>query len=225
MMIQLLKKDWRVYRVAILGNLVFILGIYAIAICAYLMEPGKGPSDRISDPLNSAAAGSIVITGMLAATFGASAFTIERRERSAAFLAALPVHRRKIIASKLIVPFAAIFSFIGLNVLVILFANWDTGLLQTGDGSAIGGAFAWVLFSFGVAWMLSTFMESAPLAFGITIGIIGGAFVFVTMYLHLFGKFEMSTQTINEIAAWLACMIGLISLLGGSIYYLRRIEP
>ena len=66
-MIQLLKKDWRIYRVAILGNLVFVLFLYAAILGTTMFGSKERPSDRdIAQAFTAAASSSILATVVLA---------------------------------------------------------------------------------------------------------------------------------------------------------------
>jgi ABC-type transport system involved in multi-copper enzyme maturation permease subunit len=96
----LLRKDWRLYRPTVVGCLVVLAGVYLIGVLPLLREdPKAGPYDKPRQVVNVAlfATG---VTAVFAAVFGASAFAVERRDRTAEFLVMLPVSRTRILASK-----------------------------------------------------------------------------------------------------------------------------
>ena len=106
-MIALLKKDFRNNLTPIVASVLALMAPYLIAICIWCMtEPthrGMG-----SHWMFAAAIPSFWITAVLAATYGGAAFANERHERSADFLAMMPVTRDQIILSKTLTAFGCI---------------------------------------------------------------------------------------------------------------------
>ena len=96
----LLRKDWRLYRPAVIGCLVVVAGVYLVGVLPLLRDdPKAGPYDAPRQIVNVALLATGV-TAAFAAVFGASAFAVERRDRTAEFLVMLPISRTRILASK-----------------------------------------------------------------------------------------------------------------------------
>ena len=152
---------------------------------------------------------------LAAGVIGGAAFAMERRERSAEFLAMLPVKRGQIIASKLLVSFAVIGLVMAIETRVLLSAvflpSWNDPSLRNAMADFV---VAGVVFSMG--WVLSTFMNSTAIAASAAILLaICAGFIFVVV----FEDFMMSDMM--KIATCTAVIFVLI----GNIYYVRRVAP
>jgi ABC-type transport system involved in multi-copper enzyme maturation permease subunit len=242
MMLALIRKEWRLSRAILIGCLVTLLMPYVFSVANLWISPPRGanvePRDYV-DAIKFAAFASLVITVIFAAAFGGQAFAGERRERTAEFLAMLPVSRGAIIASKLVVPAVSLMTLIVLHVLVLLACDeWALGIgLRRPDGEDVlyssMFAVAYVVAFFSISWALSTFLQSAALAAVITIGIGISMFFGMLAWGERLSRFlreryhapsDNEAMTMVVISAMVAA-IGIAAIVGSSMVYRRRVEP
>ena len=220
-MIALLKKDWRVNRAPVVGTLVVLLGVYAFAFSmrVYISQAERGSASiSISHTFFSAGMFMLSLAPILAGCYGGIAFAAERRERSADFLAMLPTSRVRIVLSKSITGWGCSFAPWLLSILVILATDVFTGDSRQGSGATwrevVMGSSGALIMCFGLAWLLSTFLESPAISSSISIG--------VTVALVIW--FAMHDRYLDNMSWWMIG-IGATGYIAGTIYYLRRIEP
>lgn len=223
----LIWKDYRINRVLVIVAVALFVVPHAIALIAVL----RGTGARMWQ-WNFGASGvySLVFLQAILAVMGGNAIAGERVDRSAEFLASLPVSRGRKLVSKLLVSLA-MFAWVWIPNLVIL------ALIALGERSAIGPAdirqFLEILGNcavtgitfYCVAWCLSSMLESptysASGGLAVPALVIGG----IAWVAYLCQWDDTAAATI----AWLYCAICLtisaICFLGGTVYYLRRVEP
>jgi ABC-type transport system involved in multi-copper enzyme maturation permease subunit len=222
---RLFWKDWRVNRMVIAGGALLMLCPYASTLLLEYFHPRSfGHSAAgLRTAMSTAAMMALVITVLMSAVFGGVAFASERRERSAEFLAMLPVTRRRVLLTKLLFAAACVATMWFANVLVLK----ALGVKEEAAGAV--RIFGPVIFmAFAVGWLCSTFLSSPGIAAGISIGVT----TFSTWTLaalaneimeewrrgYLPGLLEATLQTWTITA-------GSLCLFVGSVYYLRRVEP
>jgi ABC-type transport system involved in multi-copper enzyme maturation permease subunit len=222
---QLLWKDWRVNRIVIAGSAILIASPYATAaLLEYFYPSAKGGLFvGFRQSLSMAAIMASVVTVLMAAVFGAAAFASERRERSAEFLAMLPVTRRTVVFAKLLLAGSCVAAMWLLNVAVLkaLGAKDET----TGALHIFGPV---ILMAFGVGWLFSTFLTSPGVAAGISIG----GTIFSTWALAAMvskAMEELNREYLKDVVeltvqVW-TIGAGVLCLFIGTVYYLRRVEP
>lgn len=235
MMRELLRKDWRVYRVAVVGGAVLAACPYAVLLSMQALYPPGGGNTRqtYADALARAALGGTVLTLLMTAVFGGMAFAAERRERSAEFVALLPVRRGPIVLSKLLVAalylvlMAAVHACLGL-VAVGLQGDAEFGphVRAYAASSAVTVASTAVL-CFGFAWMLSVYLQSPAIAATIAIGV---AFVLSAVISGLFEPSErLGPRSVFD-AEWMtstvvSLAVGGLAFIVSSAHYVRRVTP
>ncbi|HEY1685495.1 MAG TPA: ABC transporter permease subunit [Tepidisphaeraceae bacterium] len=237
----LMRKDWRVNRATVIGLMIAIILPYFFTCVAYFWDRYTTVVVRPAVPahfeavpvdievgaplvsyLRTAAVAGMVFAVLAAAVLGGGAFALERREKSADFLAMLPVRREKIIASKLLMALSVLAAAMALEVGVLLCSGfsweWET-LPQLSLG--IFNFVAAGLVMFGIAWLISTFLSSTAIATCVAIVISGCIALSLSMMLnHL--------STYGPPSFLLACLVattGTFFILIGSIYYTRRVAP
>lgn len=235
--LNLMRKDWRLNRAAVVGLLVMNAMAYGLGIGTYLWDrytfvptashylggPGlMGNSPPSLDHYLQPAIGfGLIFAALASAVFGGIAFALERRERSADFLAMLPVRRNRIIASKLVVAIsimaAALVSQVVIFVLNDFQRQWETGSSRF---EAIFHFAASEITLFGIAWLLSTFMESAAIAASVAIGLAAGLTLVLAICWQTPGK-----GAGPEIAMCITCALGIFFVTIGSVYYRNRVAP
>jgi ABC-type transport system involved in multi-copper enzyme maturation permease subunit len=242
-MFALIRKEWRLNRVVLIGCLVTMVMPYAITVANLLLNPPRfstyEPRHYIQ-AIQFAAYTCLVITVILAAAFGGLTFAGERRERTAEFLGMLPVSRGAIIVSKLVVPLACLIVLVTVHLLVlracIAWADRVAVLLQGAEEGILFGAAGAASFGvalFGIAWGLSVFLRSpaiaAATALGIGVGMFFGMMEWADraqQYLRdrYFPRAEVDDVAVTVIALT-ALVVGVAAIIGSSLYYRRRVEP
>src|SRR5262245_46278959 len=101
--IALLNKDWRLYRAPIIALLAVSAMPYAVLWGSNAFQMHESGADFSNSINYEAAMASILAIVAVASAFGGCSFALERRDRSADFLAMLPVSRWQIMASKVLV--------------------------------------------------------------------------------------------------------------------------
>lgn len=226
----LVAKDLRMSRLPMLGLLI-------VGACAYLVAFAKAIANW-SDNSNhrataamlyfcSAALVAIGLTSLLASVFGGVAIAGERSERSSDFLGLLPVTRRQIVLSKLT---ASALILCGCTVLhgtiALLLILLAGAKLSPFPWWVIATYLAWwlgfTMSFFGVGWFFSCFSNSGPISAcaSIAITVITAAVVDIAISIHAPSDAEM-----NAIFTAIAFSIGIISVIAGTFYYLKRVAP
>jgi len=228
----LLAKDWRFFRAPIVALLLLCAGCYLTALTQTRVSRSEiyySPLiDQATEGLMTGAQLSLMLCALLAAAFGGVAIAGERAARSADFLAALPITRRQIVLSKCITSASALGAFTALHTAVLLFALHFSGQPAERGGAwklAVSSAI-WLGFTvsfFGAAWLLSTFTRSGPISACVSIAITIAVFVLALVYLQGHDRADYMQLVRHLVLPPLA--IGLASLISGTLYYLRRVEP
>ena len=166
----LLRKDWRVYRVAVVGTLLLFVLVYvlcvAVAITRSLMEEGHRFSDELPDLMTGAGVFGMLITTVMTSVFGGMAFAEERARAWADFVTLLPPRRDHAVVSKVCVSAGFLSVCYGFHLAVALYSNGLSShpgpvkeLVLVFGNSVASGAIL-----FGVAWGLSCFLSSGAIS-------------------------------------------------------------
>ncbi len=225
----LLWKDYRHNRLIVFAGLFFLLVPHLIAPCIVFYTAVHDLPHALT--WRQAFAGSSLYSLMLSqltiALIGGNAIAGERVDRSAEFLASLPVTRRRIIASKLLLAGAIVATVWLLNAPIFM---WVIGgvqlppemsgvLIQLLSNIAITGT---VLFC--VAWCLSSFIASP------TFAVCGGfAIPFLVMVTLSFGAHLLGMPAVERnMEFWypsICLTLAPLCFAVGTWHYLRRVEP
>jgi len=169
---------------------------------------------------------SLIFSPIVFTFMGGNTIACERADRSAEFLAYLPISRSRILTSKLLVAFL-IGAFIWIANLSILGSCWSSfqQLLVQPDspvGKIVGGFLIAGLTFFCVAWLFSSFLESPAISAGIGLFaplLLAYVIGFIVYYFGLVESISFMWPMGFAIA------LSLASFVGGTWYYLRRVEP
>jgi ABC-type transport system involved in multi-copper enzyme maturation permease subunit len=234
----LLWKDYRHNRVVVVAGLLLLLGPYAMVLFAILAGFDE-PRDGWASAFVGAAAYSLFMSQLTVAVVGGNAIAGERVDRSAEFLASLPITREKIVASKLLFALAVVAAIWLVNTGVF----WSLRATIPGDPDfreeklakiAANIALTGLVF-FCVGWCLSSFLTSPTFSVA---GALVTPLLFVWTYMlvayligersplgprmspaaSLFDNFELSYRIFCLTLAPLCFAIG-------TRHYLRRVEP
>ncbi len=225
-MLTLMKKDWRVFRSAVIATVTLGAIPYLVIFAASFVPDHYHTAwqKQFLDALSGAAVCSIMIIGVLAGAFASSAFAAERNDRSADFLLLLPPRRWEILLSKLAVTLPWIILWFVVHAICIcaVHAMQDHPNDYHDAFEATEDFMCGVAMLFGMAWMLSTFLKNPVLSFFIPIAAVGalGAFVGITVNL-----LEWNDATGTTFWGTLSLPIGIACFIGGCIHYLRRVQP
>jgi ABC-type transport system involved in multi-copper enzyme maturation permease subunit len=217
----LIWKDYRVNRLVFITALVLLVAPHALF--AILIWCGFGPKDHLQGAY-AASYVSLVLLQLAFALLGGNSIAGERIDRSAEFLAYLPVSRGRILTSKLLVVLAAIPLVWLPNLVVMAIAGASARppvevLFRELRTIAITG----VTF-FCVAWLFSCILESPT--FSVSAGLIVPFLVAMTIW----GVSDLRhVRVAGEVLLgwyWGLCLaISAASFPTGTLYYLRRVGP
>ena len=230
----LLRKDVRLNRLQLSSVLCANLGPYVGFIALSFLNHDRMPRHM---PLNyyqlgvqwsSAAAMGLFFGAPAAAVYGGAAFTRERRERWSEFLAMMPIARWQVVLSKLLACVVPLVAFFYLHWYVL--TGWGRWPMSHTFGYILSLQFdvfqcaACYIALFGTAWLFSTILESATIAGGVAICCVAGAILIGRSVIGLYvpSRFEDFSSHWAEIFAG---VLGLLALVRGSFYYVRRIAP
>jgi ABC-type transport system involved in multi-copper enzyme maturation permease subunit len=240
MMFALLRKEWRLNRAVVIGCLVTAVMPYAISVGNVWINPGRYSNVEPRSYLEAvelAAWACLVITVIFAAAFGGLTFAGERRERTAEFMAMLPVSRGAIIVSKLVVPLACLIGLLGVHLLVLTLCGvWADRIGIDGRDNLLLGMIlvkGYAAAFFAIAWSLSVFLRSAAIAAAIAIGVGVGLFFGLLEWGERVNGFLLErnyvrsndeTVAIAVICATAVLIAGVVIIIS-SLHYRRRVEP
>jgi len=226
----LIWKEYRLNRLILIVGAVLLVAPHAVALVLALRGVGPamgGGLSRLSGNLMISGIYSLLLSQLTLALLGGHAIACERADRSAEFLAYLPVARTRILAAKIVLALATMALVWIPNLLIVQRAI--AGLPEQGDDfyfamwTTLGALVITGLTSFCVAWLLSSFLESP------TLSICGGL---ATPWLVLmacgflgwwFDYFERDVFVLGYSGTCLVLALG--GFAAGTRYYLRRVEP
>ncbi len=228
----LLWKDYRHNQLIVFTGLFLLAVPYMIGLCAVCREMYiwdyslDHPAMRWKSLFACSSIYSLFLAQLTIALIGGNAIAGERVDRSAEFLAALPITRRKNLASKLLL------------ALVIIGTIWLTAgvaFLCTGDCMEPGLEHEFVrdvlantaivaLAFFCVAWFLSSFLPSAAIAVcgGLVTPLIAATGPYFVVFLLGYPDNVINyTRCFQVICLTLSPICFVI----GTWHYLQRVEP
>jgi ABC-type transport system involved in multi-copper enzyme maturation permease subunit len=231
MMLALYLKDLRLNRAPVIGAIVLPLVFYVIPLATVVLDrPRQSVPDIWRLAIASGAGTGLSLMVLMCAVFGGVAFAPERRDRSAEFLAMLPVRRWEIALSKLFAAGTCVLVLCAVHGLVLAVCSWGvTGGQWSGDVLRIYATFPFTgLLLFGLAWLFSTFMRSPT--FAAVLSMVCSALVsWVLMGIvalavdarhggHTYENLFLVTSVVGAV-------VGLVCLIAGTAYYCARVSP
>ncbi len=227
----LLWKDYRINRLLLIFGSVVCVGPWVIAIARYFQLSIRGEGVWWGpEPWVSTSATSLGLSLFTFAMLGGNAIAVERADRSAEFLAYLPVSRWSILAGKSLItvtPAAAIW------IVNLAFLFWVAPRLAEGVSVAeiiqraevheffeVFGPVSVLLF--GAGWFWSAVLNSHGLATGMSF------FTLAVVVLGMIGieyGLGLNGFLTNQSLAIVFLFVGIGGYIVGCAYYLRRLEP
>jgi ABC-type transport system involved in multi-copper enzyme maturation permease subunit len=222
----LLWKDYRHNRPIVMATLFLLVAPHLMGLFATCFLNGDTPSGRPRwvDNLGISSICSLLACQLALLLIGGNAIAGERADRSAEFLASLPVSRRRILASKLLLALAIIAAIWLTNAPVLFYLTLSQGgpdlrgLTQMLVVTAIT-----VAAFFSIAWLLSCYLSSPT--FAVAGGLVAplavqGTSVFVAYLLGL--NFDIY---VVRLYCGICLVAAPVCFAVGTWYYLRRVEP
>ena len=225
----LLWKDYRHNRPVVITGLVLLLVPHVFAI--YAAVSSKATLSGWGGYLAESGIYSLAISQMTVALIGGNAIAGERVDRSAEFLASLPITRGKILASKLLFALtvvAAIWlinacAFCPLLATVRHLPPMEARYYEDFPPMVAHIAMTGLLF-FCVAWLFSSFLASPT--YSVFAGLATPVLFFLTTDLigRVFGAWRIASAA--ELSYRTFCLsFSPVCFAIGTWYYLRRVEP
>ena len=221
----LLWKDLQMSRGYLIAAAAVLVGPYVFLFFARRVAASDGLIDDGTTAHHAgvmAGVGAVIIASLLS---GAS-FATERTDRSAEFLAYLPVDRARRLASKLLVACTPAVILLVTNPLVVLsFEPASSWVAVSGTESVVATIASTLVLALGTAWLGSVMVSAAA---ALLLGLLSPFFVTCAFY---------ATATIGEefcglhidlnewfptVFRWAGFGIGAVTFLAGSLLFLRQ---
>jgi ABC-type transport system involved in multi-copper enzyme maturation permease subunit len=226
----LIWKEYGLNRAILIVGVLLLIAPHLNAPIGAWMEGGQSAGQWISSSwrnLGGTAVFSLAMSQLTLCLLGANAIAGERVDRSAEFLAYLPLSRLRILAGKLALVFLTAALIWGLNLLLISFATPEVWQLEnraadTGRKALAGIAVTGLVF-FSAGWLLSSLLESP------TFPLFGGLLAPAVILLGIRAAAWAFDYHFHDIAwewYWRTCpLLAVVCFVAGVQHYLRRIEP
>jgi hypothetical protein len=225
----LLWKDYHVNRV-VLGVGAAVLALpYVLFGAASLWQRWRyGGPDPWPLVLVTAGVFSLGLSLLTLALLAGNAIAGERADRSAEFLAYLPVSRQRILLSKALLALAASLLVWVVNLAVLYGVDPFLDALPGPDGTlkrneALPYLAAMAVLAFGLAWCTSSLLSSPAISacLGIALPIV--LLVTFTVFQSAYSK---QSEFVWDRQYETTCIVlGIVGFTVGTCSYLRRIEP
>ena len=224
---------WREYR---LNRLILATGAVLLLLpYLFVLRALGAHANYVIRELVDAAYYSLFLSQLTMALLGGSAIAGERADRSAEFIAYLPLARTRLVGAKLSLAFLATVVIWGTNLLVFwtlmsLFPRFQSDPDSSYNFAAFMASDYYIAITgltfFGVSWLISSFQSSTVFA------VCGGLVVPLLIFIGLLMEAESSVQewTPDEftVEIWYATICPILAVVCFSIgtwYYLTRVEP
>jgi ABC-type transport system involved in multi-copper enzyme maturation permease subunit len=227
----LVWKDFRLSRLVFIVAVVLFALPYAIPATVNWYQTGSFIPVVEGDTrkgLIVSSLWSLILLQLAVAFMGGSAFAGERMDRSAEFLACLPVSRGRIVASKLLVVLGLVAMIWIPNLVILSIAASSVQLTDTRFLVTCGLIATTGLTFFCVAWLFSAILQSPAFSvcFGLLPPIIAGMAFAITMDVKFHGDAPPQVLLWYHNLYHAICLsLSAVSFAGGTFYYLRRVEP
>jgi ABC-type transport system involved in multi-copper enzyme maturation permease subunit len=234
----LLWKDYRHNRLIVFAALALLLGPYVVGLGVivggrWVKVEGTGVywSSQWNKILLLSSICSLIASQLALPLIGGNAISGERADRSSEFLYSLPIARRRILASKLLLALA-ITAVVWLVNATVFWRLWGTPM-RDGYHELIPGAMDIAitgLVFFCVAWFLSSFIPSPALgACGGFIApiLVGSGIALVDWLLRSGGWLQLAIDGWTfAFWYWGICLtLAPVCFAVGTWHYLRCLEP
>ena len=228
----LLWKDYRHNRLVVFTALALLLAPHLVALYAICRAKFLGLADVSEWPrsLAMSSMASLIICQLAFALIGGNAIAGERVNRSSEFLFSLPITRRRLLASKLLLALgiAAFIWSIDASILWYGVKTARSSGIRLGENRLFDQMLTDVavtgLTFFCVAWFLSSFLSSP--AYAACAGLVAPLFV-AGGISFVDRQFELHIDDTTAELWWRGICLTLAPpcFVVGTWHYLRRVEP
>ncbi len=221
----LLWKDYRINRAILITGFSTLAGTY---LACWLVHVADGSAAGMSrsewgETLTSAVLAGMAVSLMSISLLGANAFTSERTDRSAEFLACLPPSRLAVLTSKFVLVLTAFVPIWGVNLGVVYVVIPWLGGTEPSVGELTGFLLSTCILCFSAGWAASTVMSSPVGAWGIGTAApmaVGGVLLSSSHYFGTPGREELGSWYSTS-----AVVVGVVAFIVSSVIYVRRVTP
>jgi ABC-type transport system involved in multi-copper enzyme maturation permease subunit len=226
-MMQLIWKEYRQNRLTLLAVGVALLLPYVyMASLGITWSLAGSPRSWIGLIWKASLLSSLIWT-VAVAFIGGVIIAGERSDRSAEFLAYLPIDPRRAVAGKAILAFGACLFYFLINVSVFYVTragqSYSTPVLNDMIEMIGGPWLVTAVLVFSASWLFSSLLTSPALAAagGLTVAAISGGAVTGLSGLRIIG----SAEALKGLYFWLCLILGVACFAAGIAYFLRRPHP
>jgi ABC-type transport system involved in multi-copper enzyme maturation permease subunit len=226
----LIWREYRLNRLILITGAVLLLLPYVVVLTRFSYSGWSRIAqhpDVMSAAFGWVARYSIVLSQLTLALLGGNAMAGERADRSAEFMAYVPVSRPQRLVAKLSIVPLVVMVIWGMNAMIVAMIASTSGsplrmpteLWQVCFYAAMTG-----LTFFCVGWLVSSF-QSSP-----TFAVVAGLATPLTIIMGL-GVLDWSDvvppldEIVGPIYAILCATLAVASFAIGTWYFLRRVEP
>jgi len=227
----LLWKDYRNNRMVVIAALVFLLAPYLGALIVSCLQVFRWHEDSQvwGEKFAGASVLSLIVSQLSIELIGGNAIAGERADRSAEFQASLPISRKTILCSKLLLALAiVVVIWLTDATTLICLSNRPRGFSPQETMVLLRYTAVTAATLFGIAWFLSSFLASPTFAVAgglLTPFVLWLSILFVCFMLQL----QLDNATFERFAGFLYSTICLTlapaCFAVGTWHYLRRVEP
>jgi ABC-type transport system involved in multi-copper enzyme maturation permease subunit len=224
----LVWKDYRQNRPVVVMVLFLLLTPHTVAFCCACWMTYHGSYERSPWTLCFGVSSllSVFATQFLLAIIGGNAFAGERGDRSAEFLASLPITRGRILASKLILALTIIAAIWLINAPGLTAVAVDAMRSQREASEimriVLGAVITGTAF-FCIAWAFSSFLTSTTFA---VVGGLAGAYFLVLVSAFVIYLLGLDLDVyVPRLYCGFCLALAPACFVAGTWYYLRRVEP
>ena len=227
----LIWKEYRLNRLVLIAGATLLILPHAVILMLawYELGPSVGGMPLWSGCFFFSSLQSVAVAQLTMVLLGGNAIACERLDRSAEFLAYLPISKRRTLAGKLALALLTAALIWVPNMLILLLATRDLPELRTArDFQMMWEIPRYValtgLLWFCVGWLLSSIAESPT--FAICVGLISPALVLLGIEgLGWALGYSLDETTVGSWYRWTCLGLAAACFVAGTWYYLRRVEP
>lgn len=225
----LIWKEYRLNRAILIFAALVVLAPHVVALVSAWYN--EWPAAKVLYSLVGSGFFGLAFGQVVLALLGGYAFAGERQDRSAEFLAYLPVPKAKTVAGKAILAVAVTAGIWAVNGAVMLFAFNRLPHVTTPDinpenaGMMLGNVAVTGLAFFAIGWLLSAFVSSPGFAVLVSLGTTWLTAMAVAWLAFEFLGDKASGDVVTQWYRGTCLVLSGICLVAGTWYYLRRVEP
>ncbi len=224
--------SWLIWKELRLNWLILVIPVLvlalACAIAGYQVATGR-PEGEIARALFGGWGTNLYLSVLVFALLGGQSIASERVDRSAEFLACQPISRLRIVVSKLVWPAVALILVYGVHSALLAVTAAALGVLSYGPQNLnylpiIGLTLLLSLSTFAIAWGVSA-VQNSP-TYAVATGLAVPILVFTAIMLaHWLVESDPKEMSVFPVFLILTGTFAVLSFVGGTWYYLRRVEP